>query len=60
MNYVTSPYQIMLILFLMSALASIGITTLVNKVHPFSTKVDLIIGAISTVVIFVFSVRAVF
>jgi hypothetical protein len=60
MSYVTSPFWVMFIVFILCVLASVGVTTLLNKIVPFSTKNDLIIGACSTVIIFVASIWAIF
>ena len=61
MSYVTSPFEVLTILFILSVIASFGVTTMLNKwVYDFPTKWDIVIGAVLTVVIFVATARAIF
>jgi hypothetical protein len=60
MSYVTSPFEVLTILFVLCALASFGITILINKVHDFPFKWDMAIGAVVTVALFVTSARMMF
>jgi hypothetical protein len=60
MSYVTNPFEVMVILFIMSALAAFGVTTLFNKVVPMRFKYDLICSGVLTVVVFVGATWAIF
>lgn len=61
MSYVTSPFEVLTILFALCALAAFGITVLFNKwVYDLPFKWDLVMGVVLTVVIFVTASRAIF
>lgn len=61
MSYVTSPFEVLTILFVLCVLAAFGITTLLNKwVYNLPFWWDLGIGAVMTIAIFISAARAIF
>lgn len=60
MSYVTSPFEVMAILLGLCILAAFGIVFLINKFHDFPWKIDLAIGVVATLALFVGATRAIF
>ena len=61
MSYVTSPFEVLLIIAILCALAAFGITVLFNKfIYDLPFKWDVAMGASIFVALLVTSARAIF
>ena len=60
MSYVTSPFIVMAVLLVLCIMASVGLTTLLNKVYDFPLKSDIIIGTGFTILSFVAAIWIIF
>lgn len=61
MSYVTSPFEVMTIIFVLCIFASVGATTLFNRfVYDIPFKYDVAATAALTLIVFVLTARAIF